>query len=337
MILITGGAGYIGSHVMIELLTEGYDVVVLDNFSNSSVTALDRVKVITGRHFELVVGDVRDRDLLHQLFESYQITCVIHLAGVKSVFESNHAPIKYYSNNFAGTLHLTDVMQLHGVKNIIFSSTATVYGIPEQVPIAESAKEGDTQNPYGTSKWMVEKLLKDISTSDEAWTVITLRYFNPIGAHPSGDIGEDPKGTPDNLLPYLTQVGVGKQKVLSIFGNNYPTLDGTGVRDFIHVTDLAKGHIAALKHLHEHQGFHVYNLGTGQGYSVLQVVEQFEAVIGKSVPVQFMGRREGDVAECYADAGKAYKNLGWRAEKELSEMLVDAWRWQSTNPNGYPE
>lgn len=336
-ILVTGGAGYIGSHTVVELQTAGYDVVVLDNLSNSSEKSLQRVEKITGRPVTFYKADILDRDALNAVFEKESIDSCIHFAGLKAVGESVQKPWEYYENNIAGTLTLVDVMRKHGVKNIIFSSSATVYGDPAFVPITEECPKGQCTNPYGWTKSMLEQILMDIQKADSEWNVVLLRYFNPIGAHKSGMIGENPNGIPNNLMPYITQVAVGKLKELGVFGNDYDTPDGTGVRDYIHVVDLAKGHVKALKKIEEKAGLKVYNLGTGIGYSVLDIVNNFEEATGVKIPYVIKDRRPGDIATCYSSAEKAEKELGWKAEFGIKEMCADSWRWQSNNPNGYDE
>ena len=336
-ILVTGGAGYIGSHTCVELLEAGYDVVVLDNLYNASEKALERVETITGKKVTFYEADIRDREAIERVFDQEEIDAVIHFAGLKAVGESVAKPIEYYSNNIAGTLTLCDVMRNHGVKNIIFSSSATVYGDPAFVPITEDCPKGICTNPYGWTKWMLEQVLMDIQKSDPEWNVILLRYFNPIGAHKSGLIGEDPKGIPNNLLPYVAQVAIGKLECLGVFGNDYDTPDGTGVRDYIHVVDLARGHVIAIRKLADKEGVSIYNLGTGNGYSVLQVVEAFEKACGHAVKYQIKPRRAGDIATCYCDPSKAKAELGWEAEYGIDEMCADSWNWQQKNPNGYQE
>jgi UDP-glucose 4-epimerase len=333
MILVTGGAGYIGSHACVELIEAGYKPIVLDNFSNSTADALDRVAVITGEHVPLISGDIRDRDLLRKMFSQYQIDAVLHFAGLKAVGESVDLPLKYYDNNVSGSIILFEVLAEFGCKKLIFSSSATVYGNTDTVPITEDAPLSTT-NPYGASKLMVENILRDIYQSDPRWSIILLRYFNPVGAHVSGLIGENPNGTPNNLMPYISQVAIGIRKSLSVFGGDYPTLDGTGVRDFIHVVDLVKGHVKALKALDD-SNFSTVNLGAGRGYSVLEMVAAFENASGKVVPYQIVSRRQGDVAKSYADTSFALKSLGWQAELGIELMCEDTWRWQSRNPNGY--
>ncbi|KQL42433.1 UDP-galactose-4-epimerase [Bacillus sp. FJAT-25509] len=335
-ILVTGGAGYIGSHTCVELLNSGYKIIVLDNFSNSKPESLNRVKEITGKDFNFYEVDLLDRDAVEEVFSINQIEAVIHFAGLKAVGESVENPIKYYHNNITSTLILTDVMQKYNVYNIVFSSSATVYGMAKQVPISEDFSLVAT-NPYGRTKLMIEEILQDIFYSKNDWSIALLRYFNPIGAHESGCIGEDSNGIPNNLMPYITQVAVGKLSELKVFGNNYPTPDGTGVRDYIHVVDLARGHLKALEKVMSSNGVEAYNLGTGRGYSVLDLVHTFEEVSGKKVPYEFVGQRSGDIAECYADPTKAKRQLDWEAEKGISEMCIDSWRWQEKNPNGYEQ
>lgn len=336
-ILVTGGAGYIGSHTVVELQNAGYDVVVLDNLSNASEKALDRVSKITGKPVKFYKADILDRDALNNIFDKETIESCIHFAGLKAVGESVVKPWEYYENNIAGTLTLVDVMRKNNVKNIIFSSSATVYGDPAQIPITEECPKGQCTNPYGWTKSMLEQVLTDIQKADPEWNVMLLRYFNPIGAHKSGTIGENPNGIPNNLMPYITQVAVGKLKELGVFGNDYDTPDGTGVRDYIHVVDLAKGHVKALKKIEENPGLAIYNLGTGKGYSVLDIVKNFEAATGVKIPYVIKPRRAGDIATCYCDASKAEKELGWKAENGIREMCEDSWRWQSDNPQGYEE
>ncbi|MFC3626289.1 UDP-glucose 4-epimerase GalE [Vogesella amnigena] len=333
MILVTGGAGYIGSHTCVQLLEAGYEVVVLDNFSNSKPEALCRVGKITGRIPLLVDGDILDRDKL-DLVLHYPIKAVIHFAGLKAVGESVAQPLAYYHNNVTGTLTLLQAMQHHGVKDLVFSSSATVYGAPACVPIREDFPLSAT-NPYGRSKQMIEDMLRDLAHAEPDWNIAILRYFNPVGAHPSGLIGEDPKGPPNNLMPFISQVAVGKRDALNIFGNDYPTVDGTGVRDYIHVDDLARGHLAALDALRHTGGLITTNLGTGRGYSVLEVLKAFEAACGKTLPYHIVPRRSGDVAACWADPTAAREQLGWQAEKGIDEMCADSWRWQHSNPDGY--
>ena len=336
-ILVTGGAGFIGSHTVVELQTAGYDVVVLDNLSNSSEKSLERVEKITGKPVKFYKTDILDREGLNEVFEKEDIDSCIHFAGLKAVGESVVKPWEYYENNIAGTLTLVDVMIKHGVKNIIFSSSATVYGDPAIIPITEECPKGQCTNPYGWTKSMLEQILTDIQKADPEWNVVLLRYFNPIGAHKSGLIGENPNGIPNNLMPYITQVAVGKLKELGVFGNDYDTPDGTGVRDYIHVVDLAKGHVKAVKKLEDNSGLSIYNLGTGKGYSVLDIVKNFEAATGVKIPYSIKPRRAGDVASCYSDATKAKKELGWEAEYDIKDMCADSWNFQQKNPNGYED
>ncbi len=337
-ILVTGGAGFIGSHTCVELLNAGYEVVVVDNLYNASEKALERVEQITGKKVTFYEADILDRDALDAIFEKEAIDSVIHFAGYKAVGESVRKPIEYYYNNITGTLILCDVMRKHGVKNIVFSSSATVYGDPAFIPITEECPKGKITNPYGQTKGMLEQVLTDIYVSDPEWKVVLLRYFNPIGAHKSGLIGEDPKGIPNNLVPYVAQVAIGKLKCLGVFGNDYDTPDGTGVRDYIHVVDLAKGHVAAIQKVEKTEpGVLNYNLGTGKGYSVLDVVHAFEKACGKEIPYEIKPRRAGDIATCYADPTKAKNELGWVAEYGIEEMCEDSWRWQTMNPDGYAE
>ena len=333
-ILVTGGAGYIGSHTCVELLQKGYEVVVIDNFDNSSPKSVERVKKITGKSVKLYTGDVRDGGLLNKIFTEHKIDWVIHFAGLKAVGESCAKPIEYYNNNLYGTLVLTDVMRKHGCKKIVFSSSATVYGDPEVLPLNENCKTGGTTNPYGTSKYFQEIMLNDIYKADKEWTVVLLRYFNPVDAHESGLIGEDPKGIPNNLTPYIAKVAIGELKEVGVFGNDYPTHDGTGVRDYIHVVDLAKGHVASIEKT-VNSGVYVYNLGTGNGYSVLDVIHAFEKACGHKLPYSVKPRRDGDIAACYADCSKAEKELGWKAELGIDEMCASLWKWQTMNPEGY--
>lgn len=337
MILVTGGAGYIGSHTCLELLRKSYSVVVLDNFCNSKRTSLRRVEKLTGSEIRVVQGDVRDRSLLRKLFLDYPIDAVIHFAGLKAVGESVQQPLSYYDNNVAGSIALTEVMVECGVKTLVFSSSATVYGDPVSVPIREDFPVGPATNPYGRSKLMVEEICRDLAVADPTWRIALLRYFNPVGAHESGMIGEDPTGIPNNLMPFIAQVASGRREELNIFGNDYPTPDGTGIRDYIHVTDLALGHLAALQALPEMNGVITVNLGTGQGYSVLEMVRAFEAASGKKVPYRIVPRRPGDIGVCYADPALAMSLLGWRAERGIEAMCRDTWRWQTMNPEGYVE
>lgn len=333
-VLLTGGAGYIGSHTALELLNAGFNVLSFDNFSNSSDEALSRVQQLTAKPLISIKGDIRDEAALRQLFTDYNISAVVHFAGLKAVGESTQLPLHYYDNNVAGTLTLCRVMRESGVKKLVFSSSATVYGDAKQVPIPETAPRSAT-NPYGQSKLMIEHILEDLLRAEPDWAICTLRYFNPVGAHESGQIGEDPNGIPNNLMPFISQVAVGKRDKLSVFGNDYPTPDGTGVRDYIHVVDLARGHVKALQYLAKHSGIEAINLGTGSGYSVLDMVNTFSRVNQVAVPYQIAPRRPGDIASCYAQPAKAAKLLGWQAEKTLDDMVRDSWRWQSTNPNGY--
>ncbi len=333
-ILVTGGAGYIGSHTLVELLEKGHETVVIDNFSNSSPKSVERVEQITGKKVALYEGDVRDERILNEIFAAHKIDWVIHFAGLKAVGESCAKPIEYYNNNLYGTLALIEAMRKHGCKKIVFSSSATVYGTPEKLPLDETCKTGGTTNPYGTSKYFQEIMLNDVYASDNEWTVVLLRYFNPVGAHESGLIGEDPKGIPNNLTPFIAKVAIGELPEIGVFGNDYPTPDGTGVRDYIHVVDLAKGHVAAIDKV-ENAGVYTYNLGTGIGYSVLDVIKAFNKACGKELPYSIKPRRAGDIAECYANADKALKELGWKAELGIDEMCASLWNWQSKNPNGY--
>ena len=334
-ILVTGGAGFIGSHTCVELLEAGYEVVIADNLYNASKKAVDRIEEITGKKVKFYETDICDRAGMDAIFEAESIEAVIHFAGLKAVGESVAKPLEYYENNIGGTLTLCDVMRSHNVKNIIFSSSATVYGDPAFIPITEECPKGTCTNPYGWTKWMLEQILTDLHTADEEWNVVLLRYFNPIGAHKSGKIGEDPKGIPNNLMPYITQVAIGKLERLGVFGDDYDTPDGTGVRDYIHVVDLAKGHVKAVQKLQDKEGVSIYNLGTGVGYSVLDVLHAYEKACGKTLKYEIQPRREGDVATCYSDSAKAKRELGWVAEKGIEEMCADSWKWQSMNPNGY--
>lgn len=336
-ILVTGGAGFIGSHTVVELQQAGYDVVVVDNLANSSEKSLDRVAAITGKPVTFYKADILDRAALEEIFAKEEITACIHFAGLKAVGESVAKPWEYYENNIAGTLTLVDVMRKHNCKNIIFSSSATVYGDPAIIPITEECPKGVCTNPYGWTKSMLEQILSDMQKADPEWNVILLRYFNPIGAHKSGTIGENPNGIPNNLMPYITQVAVGKRPELGVFGNDYDTPDGTGVRDYIHVVDLAIGHVKAYEKILTNPGLGIYNLGTGVGYSVLDVVKNFEEATGVKIPYAIKERRPGDIAACYSDATKAKEELGWTAQYGIKEMCEDSWRWQSQNPNGYDE
>ncbi len=334
MILVTGGAGYIGSHTVVLLVEAGYDVVIFDNFSNSSRESIARVEKIVGKTLEVVEGDIRSHEDLRKAFSKYDIDSVIHFAGLKAVGESVEQPLKYYDNNIHGTVALCEVMQEHNCKTIVFSSSATVYGDPHTTPITEDFPLSAT-NPYGKTKLFIEEILRDLAVSDSTWHIALLRYFNPVGAHESGTIGEDPNGIPNNLMPFISQVAVGKREFLSVFGGDYDTHDGTGVRDYIHVVDLANGHLKALEYLKNNTGVLTVNLGTGNGYSVLDMVHAFEKASGKKVPYKIVDRRPGDVAKCYADPSYAKEVIGWQAHKEIDEMCADAWRWQSNNPNGY--
>ena len=333
-ILITGGAGYIGSHTCVQLLEAGFQIAVVDNLSNSSMEAVHRIKTLTGRNFKFYAEDLRNEKALEQIFQENQVDSVIHFAGLKAVGESVTQPLKYYDNNLVSTLSLLKIMKKFNVKKLVFSSSATVYGDPATVPITEDFPLSAT-NPYGMTKLMIENILKDLYRADKSWDIALLRYFNPVGAHESGMIGEDPNGIPNNLVPYITQVAIGKLQTLKVFGNDYPTRDGTGVRDYIHVVDLADGHLAALRKLRTKCGLVVYNLGTGTGYSVLEMVEAFSKASGREIPFEITGRRPGDIAECYADPGKAEKELLWKAKRGLSEMCKDSWNWQRQNPDGY--
>ncbi|MEW6591021.1 MAG: UDP-glucose 4-epimerase GalE [Pseudomonadota bacterium] len=333
-VLLTGGAGYIGSHTAVECLAAGHEVVVFDNLSNSSPKSLERVAQIAGRPVAFVEGDIRDRAALARLFADHAIDAVVHFAGLKAVGESVEQPLRYYDNNIAGSIALFETMAAAGVKSVVFSSSATVYGDPARVPITEDFPLSAT-NPYGWSKLFIETMLRDVAHAAAGWKVALLRYFNPVGAHASGLIGEDPRGIPNNLMPYIAQVAVGRRAQLSVFGGDYPTPDGTGVRDYIHVVDLARGHVAALNKLAGLAGVHTWNLGTGRGVSVLEMVRAFEAASGRPVPYQVVARRAGDVAQCWADPSRAAAELGWRAEYDLARMCADAWRWQSGNPEGY--
>lgn len=335
-ILVTGGAGYIGSHTAIELIKAGYDVVVLDNLDNSNEKVLDVICEVTGTRPTFYKVDLLDYDAVDQCFSENQFDAVIHFAGLKAVGESCRIPIRYYHNNITGTLNLVDIMQKHEVYNIVFSSSATVYGMPKTVPITEDFPLATT-NPYGSTKLMLENILTDVFKANDKWSVTLLRYFNPIGAHESGKLGEDPKGIPNNLLPYVAQVAVGKLDFVHVFGNDYDTPDGTGVRDYIHVVDLAVGHLKALEHKTNQPGVHIFNLGTGNGYSVLDVIHAFEKACGKTLPYKIEARRPGDIAICYADAKKAKEELDWEATRDITKMCEDAWRWQSNNPNGFCE
>lgn len=333
-ILVTGGAGYIGSHTCIELLKAGYEIIVLDNYSNSKPESLQRVKELSGKDFTFYEVDLLDRDELDRVFAENEIEAVIHFAGLKAVGESVSIPLHYYQNNITGTLILCEVMKKYDVKKLVFSSSATVYGMPDRVPISEDFPLSAT-NPYGRTKLFIEEILRDLYVADQDWSIALLRYFNPIGAHESGRIGEDPNGIPNNLMPFITQVAVGKLKELQVFGNDYPTVDGSGVRDYIHVVDLALGHLKALEKVLSAKGVEAYNLGTGTGYSVLEIVEAFENTSGEHVPFKIVDRRPGDVAICYADPTKAKNELNWEATRGIAEMCRDSWKWQKNNPNGY--
>lgn len=334
-ILVTGGAGYIGSHTVVELLNQGKEIVVLDNLSNSSEISLERVKQITGKSVRFYQGDILDREMLRRIFAENQINSVIHFAGLKAVGESVREPLRYYQNNVTGSIVLVEEMLKANVNTIVFSSSATVYGDPKEIPITESCEVGGTTNPYGTSKYMVERILEDTAKAFPQFSAVVLRYFNPVGAHASGLIGEDPNGIPNNLLPYISQVAVGKLQQLSVFGSDYETHDGTGVRDYIHVVDLAIGHLKALEKHQDDAGFHVYNLGTGTGYSVLDMVKAFEQANDINVPYKLVDRRPGDIAVCYSNPQKALEQLGWKTQYDLTQMMKDTWNWQKNNPNGY--
>lgn len=334
-VLLTGGAGFIGSHTWLSLMATGVQPVILDNFYNASAKVLERLEEISGHKPTLYQGDIRDRALLQKIFSEQKITTVMHFAGLKAVGESVREPLKYYDNNVSGSLILAEEMARAEVFNLVFSSSATVYGDPETVPITEEMPTSGTTNPYGTSKYMVERILSDVQKADPRWSVVLLRYFNPIGAHESGKIGEHPNGIPNNLLPYVCQVAAGKLEKLSVFGNDYPTADGTGIRDYIHVMDLAEGHLAAMQAHEDDPGLHIYNLGTGRGYSVLDIVAAFETATGVKVPYQICPRRPGDIAVCFADPDKAATHLNWQAKRDLPTMMADAWRWQRHNPDGY--
>ena len=336
-VLVTGGAGYIGSHTCVELIGAGHTPIVIDNLCNSSAKSLERVKQITGQEITFYEGDVRDEALLEKIFVSHEIGCVIHFAGLKAVGESVSMPLAYYENNLCSTMTLCRVMAKHGVKKIVFSSSATVYSGDNEMPLRESSKTGNCTNPYGWTKYMCEQILRDIAKADEEWSVVLLRYFNPVGAHESGLIGEHPNGIPNNLMPFISQTAIGKREKLSVFGNDYDTHDGTGVRDYIHVVDLAKGHVAAIGYLMDHTGEGVFNLGTGTGYSVLDMVKAFETANNVPVPYVIAPRRPGDLATCYADPQKSREVLGWEAKLDQTDMCRDTWHWQSKNPNGYNE
>lgn len=334
-ILVTGGAGFIGSHACVCLLEAGYDVVVIDNLSNSSDKSLERVEEITNKKVKFYKGDIADTELMDKIFTENDIYAVMHFAGLKAVGESTQKPLEYYKNNISGSLLMCEVMRKHNVKNLIFSSSATVYGEPKEIPITENCPKGTCTNPYGWTKSMLEQIFMDIQKADNEWNVILLRYFNPIGAHKSGKIGEDPNGIPNNLMPYITKVATGELPKLNVFGNDYNTKDGTGVRDYIHVVDLARGHVNALEKIKENPGVKIYNLGTGTGYSVLDVVKNFEKANNLTIPYEIAPRRPGDIDECYADPTKAKDELGWEAEYGIEQMCADSWNWQKNNPNGY--
>ncbi len=336
-ILVTGGAGFIGSHTVVELQNSGHDVVVVDNLSNSKEKSLKIVEKLTGKPVKFYKADILDTEKMSEIIRTENIDSCIHFAGLKAVGESVQKPLEYYHNNIAGTVSLLTAMRDNNVKNIIFSSSATVYGNPQFVPITEECPKGTCTNPYGWTKSMIEQILMDLYTSDNEWNIVILRYFNPIGAHKSGLIGENPNGIPNNLMPYITQVAVGKRKMLSVYGNDYDTHDGTGVRDYIHVVDLARGHVSSLKKLEKGSGLNIYNLGTGTGYSVLDVVNNFEEANGIKIPYKIVGRRSGDIATCYSDPTKAKEELGWVAEYGIREMCEDSWRWQKMNPNGFED
>ena len=336
-VLVTGGAGYIGSHTCVELLQQDMGVVVVDNLVNSSPKAIERVEQITGKHVDFYVKDVRDREAMNAIFDKHRIDCVIHFAGLKAVGESVAMPLEYYDNNLFSTVTLCEVMRDHGVKNIVFSSSATVYSGDNEMPLREVSRTGMCTNPYGWTKYMSEQILRDTAKSDNDWAIVLLRYFNPIGAHASGLIGEDPRGIPNNLMPFISQVAIGRREYLNVFGDDYDTPDGTGVRDYIHVVDLARGHVAAINYMRQHKGESVFNLGTGNGYSVLDMVHAFEKVTGKKVPYKIAPRRPGDLAPVYASPDKSAELLGWKAEYGLEDMCRDTWAWQSKNPMGYGE
>ena len=336
-VLVTGGAGYIGSHTCVELMNAGIDVVIVDNFYNCKKSSIDRIKALVGRDFPYYECDIRDREGLDKIFKKEKIDSVIHFAGLKAVGESVQKPLEYFDNNITGTLVLLDVMRKNGCKKIVFSSSATVYGTKNISPLTEDMEIGGVTNPYGRTKYMIECILQDLYVSDKDWSICLLRYFNPIGAHKSGTMGEAPNGIPNNLMPYITQVAIGKRDHLSVFGNDYDTPDGTCVRDYIHVVDLALGHVKAVQKVEGEKGIFIYNLGTGKGYSVLDVVNAFKKASGVDIKYEIVGRRAGDLAICYSDPSKAYKELGWKAERDIEEMCEDSWRWQKQNPNGYPD
>lgn len=336
-VLVTGGAGYIGSHTCVELLNAGKDVVIVDNFYNCKRSSLDRIRALVKKDFKFYECDIRDKKGLDEIFKKEKIDSVIHFAGLKAVGESVHKPLEYFDNNVNGTLVLLEVMRENGCKKIVFSSSATVYGMNNVSPLTEDMEVGGVTNPYGRTKYMIECILKDLYVSDDTWSICLLRYFNPIGAHKSGTMGEDPNGIPNNLMPYITQVAIGKREFLNVWGDDYDTPDGTGVRDYIHVVDLALGHIKAVEKVEGCNGLFIYNLGTGKGYSVLDVVKAFEKASGVEIPYKIGPRRDGDIATCYSDPSKAFKELGWKAERDIEEMCEDSWRWQKQNPNGYPD
>lgn len=336
-VLVTGGAGYIGSHTCVELMNAGIDVVIVDNFYNCKKSSIDRIKALVGRDFPYYECDIRDREGLDKIFKTEKIDSVIHFAGLKAVGESVQKPLEYFDNNITGTLVLLDVMRKNGCKKIVFSSSATVYGTKNISPLTEDMEIGGVTNPYGRTKYMIECILQDLYVSDKDWSICLLRYFNPIGAHKSGTMGEAPNGIPNNLMPYITQVAIGKRDHLSVFGNDYDTPDGTCVRDYIHVVDLALGHVKAVQKVEGEKGVFIYNLGTGKGYSVLDVVNAFKKASGIDIKYEIVARRAGDLAVCYSDPSKAYKELGWKAERDIEEMCEDSWRWQKQNPNGYPD
>lgn len=334
-ILITGGAGYIGSHTAVELLDRGDEIIILDNFRNSKPESLNRIREITGKDFKFYEADMLDRSALREIFSKNEISQVVHFAGLKAVGESVEKPLEYYHTNIEGTISLLEIMREFGVRDIVFSSSATVYGLENPSPLVETMPTFTATNPYGYTKVMIEQILRDLDRSENGWSITILRYFNPIGAHKSGKIGEDPQGIPNNLMPYITQVAIGEREKLQVFGNDYPTVDGTGVRDYIHVVDLAKGHLAALDKNLQKSGVKTYNLGTGKGVSVLELIQAFEKASGQKIPFEIAPRRSGDIAECYADATKASVELNWRAEKTIEQMCEDSWRWQSQNPRGF--
>ncbi len=336
-VLVTGGLGYIGSHTCVELMNAGFDVVVVDNLYNCKKSSYDRIKALVGKDFPFYQVDIRDKEGMQKVFDAEDIDSVIHFAGLKAVGESCVKPLEYFDNNITGTLVLLDVMRNNGCKKIVFSSSATVYGMNNISPLTEDMQVGGVTNPYGRTKYIIECMLQDLYASDNEWSICLLRYFNPIGAHKSGTMGEDPNGIPNNLMPYITQVAIGKREELGVFGDDYDTPDGTGVRDYIHVVDLALGHLKAVEKVRADKGLFIYNLGTGIGYSVLDVVHAFEKASGVKIPYSIKPRRAGDIATCYSDPSKALKELGWKAERGIEEMCEDSWRWQSQNPNGYPD